>query len=74
MSTNTKLILLGLVICTVLGVILQGTIAQKLQRDMGGGGDELLTPDQLAKKVKTEAIKNQKKMELKNASDPAAAK
>lgn len=70
MSTNTKLILLGLVICTVLGVILQGTIAQKLQRDMGGGGDELMTPDQLAKKMKTEAIKNQKKMEASKTAAP----
>ena len=73
MSTNTKLILLGLVVCTILGIILQGTIASKLQRDMGvGSGDELLTPDEAAKKLKKDAIKNQKKMEESKAAGASA--
>lgn len=72
MSTNTKLILLGLAVCTILGIILQGTIASKLQRDMGvGAGDELLTPDEAAKKLKKDAIKNQKKMEESKAAGTA---
>jgi hypothetical protein len=75
MSTNTKLMLLGLVVCTILGIILQGTIASKLQRDMGvGAGDELLTPDEAAKKLKKEAIKNQKKLEDAKKDAAGAAK
>lgn len=62
MSNNTKLILLGLAICVVLGIVLQNTIFSSLQKDLGGTG-ELLTPDELIKKKKTEAIKNQKKFE-----------
>ncbi len=62
MSNNTKLILLGLAICVILGIVLQNTIFNSLSRDLGGTG-ELLTPDEMAKKQKTEAIKNQKKFE-----------
>ncbi len=62
MSNNTKLILLGLAICVVLGIVLQNTIFNSLSSDLGGTG-ELLTPDEMAKKKKTEAIKNQKKFE-----------
>jgi len=62
MSNNTKLILLGLAICVVLGIVLQNTIFNSLQKDLGGTG-ELLTPDERMKREKTEAIKNQKKFE-----------
>ena len=62
MSNNTKFILIGLAICVVLGVLLQNTIFSALKRDLGGT-TELLAPDQMAKKAKTEAIKNQKKFE-----------
>jgi hypothetical protein len=62
MSNNTKFILIGLAVCVVLGVLLQNTIFNALKSDLGGT-TELLPPDQMAKKVKTEAIKNQKKFE-----------
>lgn len=62
MSNNTKFILIGLAICVVLGVFLQNTIFNALKQDLGGTS-ELLTPDQMAKKAKTDAIKNQKKFE-----------
>ncbi|MBP6744180.1 hypothetical protein KA344_03060 [bacterium] len=62
MSNNTKFILIGLAVCVVLGVLLQNTIFNALKSDLGGN-NELLPPDQMAKKAKTEAIKNQKKFE-----------
>ena len=62
MSNNTKFILIGLAICVVLGVFLQNTIFNALKQDVGGT-EELLTPDQAAKKAKTDAIKTQKKFE-----------
>ncbi len=65
MTNNTKLILLGLAVCVVLGIVLQQTIFSSLQKDLGGTG-ELLTPDEMAKKAKTEAYKTQKKFEQKN--------
>lgn len=67
MSNNTKLILLGLVICVILGLILQNVIANSLMQAMGGGQQELLTPDQAAKKAQIEAIKKQKSHEAKTS-------
>ena len=58
MSNSTKLILLGLGICVVLGIALQGIVANKLQSSMSGS--ELLTPDQAAKKAQKDALKLQK--------------
>ena len=58
MSNSTKLILLGLGICVVLGIVLQGIVANKLQSSMSGS--ELLTPDQAAKKAQKDALKLQK--------------
>ena len=62
MSNNTKFILIGLAICVVLGVLLQNTIFNALKQDLGGT-NELLPPDQMAKKAKAEALKKQKKFE-----------
>lgn len=67
MSNNTKLILLGLVVCVVLGLVLQNVIATTLMQSMGGSKEELLTPDQAAKKKQIEAIKKQKEHEAKAA-------
>ncbi|MBN8661915.1 MAG: hypothetical protein LCH63_00250 [Candidatus Melainabacteria bacterium] len=58
MSNNTKLILLGLGVCVVLGVVLQSIVANNLSKTMSGS--ELLTPDQAAKKAQKEALKQQK--------------
>ena len=58
MSNNTKLILLGLAVCVILGIILQSVVASSLQKSMSGS--ELLTPDQAAKKAQKEALKAQK--------------
>jgi len=58
MSNSTKLILLGLGICVVLGIALQGIVANNLQSSMSGS--ELLTPDQAAKKAQKDALKLQK--------------
>ncbi|HMY53592.1 MAG TPA: hypothetical protein PKN86_11150 [Candidatus Obscuribacter sp.] len=58
MSNSTKLILLGLGICVVLGIALQGIVANNLQSSMSGS--ELLTPDQAAKKAQKDALKQQK--------------
>ncbi|MBX9941626.1 MAG: hypothetical protein K2Y32_20345 [Candidatus Obscuribacterales bacterium] len=58
MSNNTKLILLGLGVCVVLGLVLQSIVANNLSKTMSGS--ELLTPDQAAKKAQKEALKQQK--------------
>ena len=58
MSNSTKLILLGLGICVVLGIALLGIVANNLQSSMSGS--ELLTPDQAAKKAQKDALKQQK--------------
>lgn len=64
MSTNTKLVLLGLAFCVVLGFILQSTVSANLNKQMGGES-QLLSPDEAAKKAKKDALKNQKKFEQK---------
>ncbi|MBK7746951.1 MAG: hypothetical protein IPP57_09825 [Candidatus Obscuribacter sp.] len=64
MSNSTKLILLGLAICVVLGIVLQSVIAGVMQQSMSG--QELLTPDQMAKKIQKDALKEQKERALKN--------
>lgn len=58
MSNNTKLILLGLAVCVILGIVLQSMVANTLQSTFSGG--ELLTPDQAAKKAQKDALKQQK--------------
>ncbi len=58
MSNNTKLILLGLAVCVVLGIVLQSMVANTLQSTFSGS--ELLTPDQAAKKAQKDALKQQK--------------
>ena len=61
MSSNTKLMIGGLIICIILGLLLQNSIAESVNKS--SAGDELLTPDQIAKQSKKDAIKTQKKFE-----------
>ena len=64
MSNSTKLILLGLGICVVLGIALQGIVANNLQSSMSGS--ELLTPDQAAKKAQKTRSNCKKSVRSKN--------
>ena len=65
MTTNTKLILLGMAVVVVLGIVLQSMIAGYLDKQMGTES-QLLSPDEAAKKALKTAVKNQKKFEAKN--------
>ena len=60
MSSNTKLMIGGLIICIILGLLLQNSIAESVIKS--SAGDELLTPDQIAKQSKKDAIKTQKSL------------
>jgi hypothetical protein len=70
MSTNTKLILLGMAVVVVLGMLLQNMIASTLDKDMSVDSRPL-TPDEAANKNLKDAVKNQKKFEQKNKIEPA---
>jgi hypothetical protein len=65
MSTNTKIVLLGLAIVVGLGILLQTMVAANLQKSMGTDNTGLLSPDEKAKLVRKEAVKTQKKFEAK---------
>jgi hypothetical protein len=73
MSGSTKLVLLGLAVCVILGIVLQTMVAANLEKQMGQG-DALLSPDEKAKLARKDALKTQKKFEAKVKAEEAKAK